>query len=45
MRQDLFRRDFTINAMAACLEPSCFGDIADPYGGLRDLEGGIVRVL
>ncbi|MDP1793636.1 MAG: CBS domain-containing protein, partial [Acidimicrobiales bacterium] len=45
LRQDLFRRDFTINAMAACLEPSCFGAIADPFGGLRDLESGIVRVL
>ena len=45
LRQDLFRRDFTINAMAACLEPSCFGAIADPFGGLRDLEAGIIRVL
>jgi tRNA nucleotidyltransferase (CCA-adding enzyme) len=31
--------------MAACLEPSCFGSIADPFGGLRDLESGVVRVL
>ena len=45
LRQDLFRRDFTINAMAACLEPSCFGAVADPFGGLRDLEGGVIRVL
>lgn len=45
LRQDLFRRDFTINAMAACLEPSCFGAIADPFGGLRDLECGVIRVL
>ncbi len=45
LRQDLFRRDFTINAMAACLEPSRFGAIADPFGGLRDLESGVVRVL
>jgi tRNA nucleotidyltransferase (CCA-adding enzyme) len=45
LRQDLFRRDFTMNAMAACLEPSCFGAIADPFGGLRDLESGVVRVL
>ena len=45
LRQDLFRRDFTINAMAACLEPACFGAIADPFGGLRDLECGVVRVL
>jgi tRNA nucleotidyltransferase (CCA-adding enzyme) len=45
LRQDLFRRDFTLNAMAACIEPGCFGSIADPFGGLRDLEHGLVRVL
>ena len=45
LRQDLFRRDFTINAMAACLEPACFGAIADPFGGLLDLAQGTVRVL
>ena len=45
LRQDLFRRDFTINAMAACIDPDCFGAIADPFGGLRDLERGVVRVL
>ncbi len=45
LRQDLFRRDFTINAMAACVTPGCFGEIADPFGGLRDLEKRVVRVL
>lgn len=45
LRQDLFRRDFTINAMAACIDPDCFGAIADPYGGLADLRAGAVRVL
>lgn len=45
LRQDLFRRDFSINAMAACLNPDCFGTIADPFGGLRDLERGNLRVL
>lgn len=45
LRQDLLRRDFTINAMAACVDPDCFGRIADPYGGLKDLESGTVRVL
>ncbi|MBI5231719.1 MAG: CBS domain-containing protein, partial [Coriobacteriales bacterium] len=45
LRQDLFRRDFTINAMAACVNPECLGRIADPFGGLRDLESGVVRVL
>ncbi len=45
LRQDLFRRDFTLNAMAACINPECFGAIADPFGGLRDLERGTLRVL
>ena len=45
LRQDLFRRDFTINAMAVCLDPSCYGAIADPFGGLSDLADGRVRVL
>jgi tRNA nucleotidyltransferase (CCA-adding enzyme) len=45
LRQDLFRRDFSINAMAACITPDCFGTIADPFGGLADLERGVVRSL
>ncbi len=45
LRQDLLRRDFSINAMAATLNPPAFGAIADPFGGLRDLEEGRVRVL
>lgn len=45
LRQDLFRRDFTINAMAACIDAGCFGQIADPFFGLRDLERGTLRVL
>lgn len=45
LRQDLFRRDFTINAMAACINEGCFGQIADPFFGLRDLERKTLRVL
>ncbi len=45
LRQDLFRRDFSMNAMAACINPECFGQIADPFGGLKDLERGTLRVL
>ncbi|MDY0088022.1 MAG: CBS domain-containing protein, partial [Coriobacteriia bacterium] len=45
LRQDLFRRDFTLNAIAACVNLECFGAIADPFGGLRDLERGVLRVL
>lgn len=45
LRQDLLRRDFSINAMAACIDPDCFGAIADPFGGLRDLQRGAIRAL
>jgi len=45
LRQDLLRRDFTVNAMAACIDPTCLGAIADPFGGLSDLSGAVVRVL
>ena len=43
--EDLSRRDFTINAMAASLVPPDAGKIIDPHGGLEDLEAGILRVL
>ncbi|HEX4734543.1 MAG TPA: hypothetical protein VH247_09040 [Thermoleophilaceae bacterium] len=39
---DLARRDFTVNAMAAAL-PS--GELRDPHGGRSDLEAGVIRVL
>lgn len=45
LRQDLFRRDFSVNAMAVCVNPECFGSIADPFGGLFDLERGVIRAL
>ena len=37
IRQDLHRRDFTINAMAVSLLPAEFGVLLDPYGGAGDL--------
>ncbi|HWP95803.1 MAG TPA: CBS domain-containing protein [Syntrophomonadaceae bacterium] len=45
MRDDLYRRDFTINTMAVCLHPDCFGDLIDYFGGRQDLEKGLVRIL
>ena len=45
IREDLYRRDFTINAMAASLKGENFGRLVDPFGGRRDLEAGTLRVL
>lgn len=45
IEDDLFRRDFTINAMAASLEPARFGELVDPYGGKGDLDRRLVRIL
>lgn len=45
LRQDLFRRDFTINALAVRLTPSGFGRLADFFGGRKDLVDGKIRVL
>ena len=45
VREDLFRRDFTINAMAMALHASHFGELVDPFGGVRDLRFKRLRVL
>jgi tRNA nucleotidyltransferase (CCA-adding enzyme) len=45
INNDLSRRDFTINAMAIELNPPHFGNIVDPHGGRRDIDGRLVRVL
>jgi tRNA nucleotidyltransferase (CCA-adding enzyme) len=45
IREDLFRRDFTINAMAVSLKGEDFGRLVDPFDGRRDLEARTIRVL
>ena len=45
LKTDLFRRDFTINAMAVCLSPDNYGGLFDLYGGLKDLNDKFIRVL
>ena len=40
---DLARRDFTINAMAACVNADRFGEVIDRYNGLEDLQAGLIR--
>ena len=40
---DLSRRDFTINALAVSLSGEEYGRLSDPYGGLRDMQAGILK--
>ena len=43
LEDDQNRRDFTVNAMAVCLNHDRFGELVDPFGGIRDLNDGILR--
>lgn len=45
LEEDLYRRDFTINAMAVCLNASNFGQLVDPFAGRVDIFSRRVRVL
>ncbi len=45
IKLDLHRRDFTINTMALRLDGHHYGELLDPWGGLSDLQDGLVRVL
>ena len=45
IKQDLRRRDFTINTLAICLDPERYGQLLDPYGGEADLQRSLIRVL
>ncbi len=43
LEDDQNRRDFTINAMALCLNKNRFGELIDPFNGLSDLDAKIIR--
>ena len=43
LEEDQNRRDFTINALAICLNKARFGELIDPFGGISDLEQKILR--
>lgn len=43
LEDDQNRRDFTINALAVCLNKERFGELVDPFDGVLDMEDGIIR--
>lgn len=45
LRHDLYRRDFTINTLAICINNSRFGHLTDHFGGQQDIQERVVRVL
>jgi len=45
LKKDLFRRDFTLNAMAISIYPDNWGELYDFFGGYRDLRNKILRIL
>ena len=45
IKEDLQRRDYTVNAMALPISPNGFGRLIDPFGGRTDAKNGALRVL
>ncbi len=45
IQSDLIRRDFSINAMAVCLDPPRYGELIDLYKGQEDIERRRIRIL
>jgi tRNA nucleotidyltransferase (CCA-adding enzyme) len=45
LRHDLYRRDFTINTLALCINGDRFGQLTDHFGGRQDVQERVIRVL
>ena len=45
IRQDLYRRDFTINTLAIRLNPGHFGELIDFFGGQRDIKNRTIKII
>ena len=41
-KDDMSRRDFTINAIASSIHPDSFGELHDPFSGIKDLHKGLI---
>ena len=45
IRDDLYRRDFSVNAMAVKLHTAQFGELVDPFNGKNDLDNKLIKIL
>ncbi|MDD2582014.1 MAG: CBS domain-containing protein [Desulfuromonadaceae bacterium] len=45
LRHDLYRRDFTVNTLALCINSDRFGGLTDHFGGQQDIQERVIRVL
>jgi len=45
IKMDLYRRDFTVNALAVCLNGNRYGELLDFFGGQRDLRDKTLRII
>ncbi len=45
LADDLFRRDFTVNAIAASLNSASFAEVRDDFDGEADIENGLIRIM
>ncbi len=45
LRHDLYRRDFTVNTLALCINSDRFGQLTDHFGSQQDIQEKVVRVL
>ena len=45
LKNDLYRRDFTVNAIALSINPDSAGELIDRFGGLKDLNNRVLRVI
>lgn len=45
IRDDMYRRDFTINTLAVSLNPGHFGELLDLFNAEKDIKGKVIRIM